>query len=92
MTDISPIGRPNAASYQSSTPKPAPANSNGHGRVHGGDSVEFSQAARYLSMLRELPDVRQELVENVRAQINAGGYDSPEKIEAAIDGMMEDLA
>ena len=91
MTDISPIGRPNAASYQS-PPRSAPASSNGQSRTVGIDSVEFSQAARYLSMLRQLPDVRQDLVESVRAQIDAGGYDSADKIEAAIDGMMEDLA
>ncbi len=91
MTDISPLGRPNAASYQSPQ-RSAPASSNGQSRTAGNDSVEFSQTARHLSLLRELPDVRQDLIESVRAQINAGGYDSADKIEAAIDAMMEDLA
>jgi hypothetical protein len=31
------------------------------------------------------PDVRQELVARVRREIQAGTYDTPEKLEAALD-------
>ena len=47
--------------------------------------------ARYLNLLASMPDVRQELVDRVRAEIETGNYETPEKIEAAIDELAEDL-
>lgn len=37
------------------------------------------------------PQVRQELVDRVRKEIEAGTYDSPEKWEAALDHLLERL-
>lgn len=56
------------------------------------DRVEVSDVARYLAKLREVPAVRQELVDRVRSEIEAGAYESPEKIEKAIDELVEDLS
>ncbi len=61
-------------------------------RRSGEDRVEVSDMARYLSKLRETPGVRQELVDRVRAEIENGAYESPEKIEKVIDELVEDLA
>jgi hypothetical protein len=36
-------------------------------------------------------DIRYELVERVRREIAAGVYDTPEKWEAALDGLARDL-
>ena len=41
--------------------------------------------------LQEVPAVRQGLIDQVRAQIEAGAYDSAEKPDAALDGLLEDL-
>lgn len=55
------------------------------------DQVQFSNVARYLSELKTGPSERTDLIESVRKQIDAGTYDTPEKLEAAIDGIKEDL-
>ena len=55
------------------------------------DQVEFSNVARYLSELKTGPAPRTELINRVREEIDAGTYDTPEKLEAAIEGVKEDL-
>jgi flagellar biosynthesis anti-sigma factor FlgM len=55
-----------------------------------GDSVEVSAAAQLLARLSDLPDVRSDLVDRVKAEITSGDYETPEKLDAAIDGLIED--
>lgn len=55
-----------------------------------GDSVEVSAAAQLLAKLSDLPDVRKDLVDRVRAEIASGDYETPEKLDAAVDGLIED--
>jgi len=55
------------------------------------DRVEVSDMARYLAKLRETPGIRQDLVDRVRDEIESGAYESPEKIEQAIDELAGDL-
>ena len=54
------------------------------------DKVELSDAARLLSRLSQLPDVRQDLVDRVRSEIEAGTYETPEKIDAVVRALAED--
>ena len=91
MSDIAPIGRPspnytvNGRAAQSTTPSSgAPA--------RDGDSVQLSTAAQWLGKLRDLPEVRQDLVDRVRGEIDAGTYDTPARFDAAVDSLLEDLA
>ena len=62
-----------------------------NGSVRSSDSVEFSKTAQLLSKLAELPDVRQELVDRVRSQIADGSYETDDKLDAALNGLIEDL-
>ncbi|MDF1870490.1 MAG: flagellar biosynthesis anti-sigma factor FlgM [Phycisphaerales bacterium] len=55
------------------------------------DQVQFSNVARYLSELNSGTSERTDLINRVREEIDAGTYDTPEKLEAAIDGVKEDL-
>ncbi|MEM7164890.1 MAG: flagellar biosynthesis anti-sigma factor FlgM [Planctomycetota bacterium] len=55
------------------------------------DKAEISTHARLLSKLTEVEDVRQEKVADIRAQIEAGTYESDEKLSAAVDRLLEDL-
>ncbi len=55
------------------------------------DQVELSQVARHLSVLKAGTPERAELIARVREDIDAGKYDTPERFEAAIDGIKEDL-
>lgn len=55
-----------------------------------GDRVELSNFARYLDMLRQLPEVRQNLIDRVQSQIEAGTYETDDKIDAAIENIARD--
>ncbi len=55
------------------------------------DRAEFSDAAQLLSRLKELPDVRNDLVERVRGEIATGTYLTDAKLRQAIDEMLEDI-
>lgn len=58
--------------------------------VRGTDRVEVSAMALYVSKLQQMPAIREDLVARVRAQIAAGGYDSEDRLNAAMDEMMKD--
>ena len=59
--------------------------------IRSADRAEFSQAAQLLSKLAEMPDVRQDLIDQVRAEIDAGTYETAEKIDQVLDNLPEDL-
>lgn len=56
------------------------------------DRVDLSQLARLRSRLKELPPVRTELVEQIRSEIDAGDYETADKIEKAVDEIARELA
>lgn len=93
MTDIAPIGGGwvGRALPIDSQAGPVPGNAASRPRINrGSDRVEVSRMASLLNQLREMPDVRHDLVARVREQIAAGDYDTPERIEGAIDGLLAD--
>jgi negative regulator of flagellin synthesis FlgM len=55
------------------------------------DVVEISTAAMLAAKIHEIPEIRADLVARVKAEIAAGTYETPERLEAAIDGLMADL-
>ena len=56
------------------------------------DVVEISSmAASLAAKVKEIPDVRTELVQRVKAEIAAGTYETPERIELAVDRLMDEL-
>ena len=56
------------------------------------DQVEISEAGAMMAKLRELPDIRVELITRIRAEIRAGTYETPERLQGAIQRLLEDLA
>ena len=91
MSNISPIGQPNPAllgrSGRANRGQESPAASH-----RGPDQVELSPRAQLLSKIAQLPEVRQDLVDRVRSEIDSGTYDTPEKVDALMDSLLEDLA
>lgn len=55
------------------------------------DTVEISAAAKLAAKVQEIPDVRVDLVERVKAEIAAGAYETPERLEIAVEKLMEEL-
>ena len=62
--------------------------------VHAGaprDHVEISPLGQMLDGIDRIPDIRQEKVDEIRRQIAANAYESPEKLELALDRMLDEL-
>jgi anti-sigma28 factor (negative regulator of flagellin synthesis) len=55
------------------------------------DRVEISDVARWKAKLAEVSPMRDELVESVRAQIEAGTYETDAKIRVAAERLLADL-
>ena len=52
---------------------------------------QMDELAEWAVKARLLPEVRTDLVERVRAEIEAGTYETPERMEIAIGRMLEEL-
>jgi negative regulator of flagellin synthesis FlgM len=91
MSDIAPLYGPSAASYTPANRLSRPASSP-TGPSRQADQIDVSDTAKLLSKLSDQPDIRQELVDRVRAEIAAGTYETPEKLDAAVEGLAQDLA
>ena len=83
------VGAVTAATGRSGVAPTASAGAAGSARRV--DRAEFSPAARMIGALRDIP-VREELVRNVRVQIKNNTYETPDKIEAALDEIDRDLS
>ncbi|HEV3122722.1 MAG TPA: flagellar biosynthesis anti-sigma factor FlgM [Isosphaeraceae bacterium] len=55
------------------------------------DQVEISPLGQMLDGISRLPEIRHERVEEIRRQIAAGTYDTPAKLELALDRMLDEL-
>lgn len=58
----------------------------------GEDRVELSDMARLLNKMRDMPEVRHDRIADVRDAIGRGEYDSPARLNAALDKMLNDIA
>ncbi len=57
----------------------------------GLDRVEISTTAELLDRLVRGDTMRNDIVAQIRAEISNGSYESPDKLDAAIDDLMSDL-
>jgi len=91
MSDINPITRPQQTAFDSVS-KSAKSNGDTAAATRTGDRVELSEQARLLSKLKQLPEIREGLVNSVKSQIEAGNYDTDERFDTAINAMLDDLS
>ncbi|GAG15162.1 unnamed protein product [marine sediment metagenome] len=52
---------------------------------------ELDTVEAIVRMLAELPPIREELVSRIRVEINENRYETPEKLDIAIERLCEDL-
>ncbi len=77
---------------QSVNPASAPAAKEQTAKAEESPEVAtISSLADLAAKARELPDVRSDLVERVKAEIAQGDYDTPERIDAASQGLLDEL-
>ncbi len=55
------------------------------------DEVEISNAARMLERVQDDPRIRSEHLDAIQAQIAAGSYETPDKLEAAIERLLDEI-
>lgn len=100
MTDVGRISMGSEAFRADSVARPAgrsdrearPGESSGI--VRETDSVDVSDTARIAAakLAGEEPAIRQDLVDRVRAEIDAGTYESPIKVAGTVDAVLRSLA
>ncbi len=56
------------------------------------DSVEISELAQFKAKLDQVPDIRLDKVESLRQQIEAGTYETDDKISDIVDQIIDDLS
>lgn len=54
------------------------------------DSVEISDAAKYISQLLSSTDNRSEKIDRVRKEVESGVYESDEKLKSAINRLIDE--
>ncbi|WP_309378614.1 flagellar biosynthesis anti-sigma factor FlgM [Paludisphaera borealis] len=62
--------------------------------MHAGaprDQVEISPLGQMLDGISRLPEIRHEKVDEIRRQIAEGTYDTPERLELALDRMLSEF-
>lgn len=55
------------------------------------DEVEISAVSRMLDDASRTPGVREQRLEQIKAAIESGTYETPEKLQIALDRMLEQL-
>jgi anti-sigma28 factor (negative regulator of flagellin synthesis) len=98
MSGIAPLGpgsitQANAYQYRSSGAADA-AGSDATGPQRESDSIELSPTARRLALLDRVltdPPVRQELIDQVRQEIESGRYDLSGKLDHVVEEMWSDF-
>jgi anti-sigma28 factor (negative regulator of flagellin synthesis) len=59
--------------------------------VTGGDQIDFSDQIECVHRVRELPEIRQDKVERIRAAIQAGVYETDEKLDIALSRLLDEI-
>lgn len=67
----------------------APTNSPYSGGV---DQLDISPEADFVAQARDLPEIREDRVASIRAQIADGTYETPEKLDMALSRLLDEIA
>ncbi len=55
------------------------------------DQLDISREAELISQLRDVPDVRADRVAHIRAQIESGVYETGDKLDLALDRLLDEI-
>ncbi len=76
-------------------PRLADFSIDGGSTVHAGlprDQVEISPLGQMLDGIGRLPEIRHEKVEELRRQIATGSYETADKLESALDRILDEFS
>jgi flagellar biosynthesis anti-sigma factor FlgM len=57
----------------------------------GADEISISQEADLLSRIGDVPDIRQERVDQIRAEIASGVYETEERMDTAVSRLLDEI-
>jgi len=57
----------------------------------GGDEVQISDAAKLIEQMQQMPDIRQDRVASIRAQIAQGTYETPNRLDTAVSRLLDEI-
>ena len=80
--------QPLAAPHRAGPP-PAPS---GVSSSYGVDQLDLSPEVEFAAQVRDLPDIREDRVAQVRAEIARGTYETPEKLDVALSRLLDEIA
>jgi negative regulator of flagellin synthesis FlgM len=78
-----PIGPPHSSRVSQPTERPEATSIQ--------DELQISDAARLMEQAQAVPEVRQDRVEAIRAKIAEGTYETQEKLEIAIERLLDEI-
>lgn len=55
------------------------------------DEVQISDAGRLVDQVRDLPEIRQDRVDQIRNEIAKGVYETPEKLQIALERLLDEI-
>ncbi len=55
------------------------------------DDLQLSEAGKLASQLSDIPAIRQDRVNALRAAIQSGTYETPERLGGAINGLLDEI-
>lgn len=58
----------------------------------GVDQLDISPEADFVAQARDLPEIREDRVAAIRAQIASGTYETPEKLDIALSRLLDEIA
>ncbi len=56
------------------------------------DSLEISSEGMFVEQTKNLPEMRLDRIASIRSQIANGSYDTPDKLDLALENMLDELA
>ncbi len=70
---------------QASAPSQAPASAS------ISDELQLSDTAQIASQMNDIPAIRQDRVDAIRTQIAQGTYETPDKLDAALENLLNEI-
>jgi negative regulator of flagellin synthesis FlgM len=55
------------------------------------DEVDISEAAQFMEQIHQMPEMREDRVEAVRQQIAEGTYETSDRLNAAIERLLDEI-
>jgi len=71
------------------SPTQAPRGASSFGGV---DQLDISPEADFVAQARELPEIREERVAALKAQIQSGTYETADKLDMALSNLLDEIA